>query len=390
MNGPTRLMAAALRRSAALMPAERRQWAEAVWAEAGQVPAGRQRQSWLAGGLWLAARQAMLDGGLLGPLAFAFAVGGVAAAAWSGPSHDPAVVIDRVDVIAMAAILITLSWGARRVLGPVAGSRLARLARASGYTAILALVLAKSAVERVAYAPPNNATGLAVAWVGEAAFLGVVGCYAAVILAGTAQRSPAAPATAVIGTVAGVAVGIVAYALGPLGFPLRFAGPWPAGLYDAAMAIGVLLAACAPVAAGQAATRRAGGPPSPGSRLRQGVMAGACMGTAAALAVTVLSTSTIALLPYDAGLRDWAASHIGHWTPIAGQVTPVIGPRLGYVAGNSSFAAGYLVVLIISPLACSALSAAGVLATRRRAAGAVLPSPQQAPGPGPATPEEPT
>ena len=390
MSGSMRLMAAVLRHSAALMPPDRRQWAEAVRVEAGSVPAGRQQLSWLAGGLWLTARQAMLSGGLRSPLSFTVAVGVVAAAAWSGPSHDPAVVIDRVDVIAMAAILAALPWAARRILGPVAESRLARLARTSGYTAILAIVLAKSAVERVAYAPPNNRAGPVVAWAGEAAFLAVMGCYVAVILACTAQRSPAAPATAAIGAVAGVAAGTLAYALGPLGFPLRFAGPWPAGLYDAAMAIGVLLAACAPVAAGQAATRRAGGPPSPGSRLRQGAMAGMCAGTAAALAVTALSTLTIALLPYDAGLRDWAASHIGHWTPIAGQVTPAIGPRLGYVAGNSAFAAGYLIVLIISPLAGAALSAAAVLAPRRRAAGETLPRSLQAPNSGSATPEEPT
>jgi len=119
-------------------------------------------------------------------------------------------------------------------------------------------------------------------------------------------------------------------------------------------------------------------------------MAGMCAGTAAALAVTALSTLTIALLPYDAGLRDWAASHIGHWTPIAGQVTPAIGPRLGYVAGNSAFAAGYLIVLIISPLAGAALSAAAVLAPRRRAAGETLPRSLQAPNSGSATPEEPT
>ena len=66
--------------------------------------------------------------------------------------------------------------------------------------------------------------------------------------------------------------------------------------------------------------------------------------------VAVLSTATIALLPYDTGLRDWASSHIGQWTPIVGQVTPVVGARLGYVAGNSAFAAGYLIVLLVGPL----------------------------------------
>lgn len=84
-------------------------------------------------------------------------------------------------------------------------------------------------------------------------------------------------------------------------------------------------------------------------------MAGLCTGAAAALVVTALSTATIALLPYDTTLRNWAEGHIGQWTPIVGQVAPVVGPRLGYVAGNSAFAAGYLVVLLLIPLAGYAL-----------------------------------
>ena len=73
---------------------------------------------------------------------------------------------------------------------------------------------------------------------------------------------------------------------------------------------------------------------------------------AAALVVAVLSTATIALLPYDTGLRSWAFGHIGQWTPMIGQWTPITGPSnyLGYVAGNSAFAAGYLIVLLLSPL----------------------------------------
>ena len=88
-------------------------------------------------------------------------------------------------------------------------------------------------------------------------------------------------------------------------------------------------------------------------------MAGLCSGTAAAMAVAVLSTATIAILPYDTGLRNWATGHIGQWTPAVGQVTPILHPRLGYVAGNSAFAAGYLIVLLISPLAGCAFGAWG-------------------------------
>jgi hypothetical protein len=78
----------------------------------------------------------------------------------------------------------------------------------------------------------------------------------------------------------------------------------------------------------------------------QGAIAGLCTGATAALVVAVLSTATIALLPHDAGLRDWAVGHVGQWTP----GTPILGVRLGYVAGASAFAAGYLLVLVLGPL----------------------------------------
>ena len=59
-------------------------------------------------------------------------------------------------MIVIVVILAGLPWIVRRARGPVADARLARLVRIGGYVAVLALVLAKSAVERVADAPPNN------------------------------------------------------------------------------------------------------------------------------------------------------------------------------------------------------------------------------------------
>lgn len=221
--------------------------------------------------------------------------------------------------------------------------------RTGGYAAVLALAVVKAAVERVADAPPNN-QGSARAWAGEIVFLAVMVGYATVTLTYTARRSPAVPATVAIGTATGAVLGTVAYALGPLGCPLRFTGWWPSRLYEAAMAVGMLVALCAPVPPGLVAARRAGRSSLSGSRAGQGAVAGLCTGAVAALVVAVLSIATIALLPYNTALRHWASSHVGQWTPIIGQVTPVIGPRLGYVAGASAFAAGYLLVLVFSPL----------------------------------------
>ena len=287
-------------------------------------------------------------------LAFAVAVAGTAWNAWSGPADDSAIVLNRVDVIAIAVILAGLPWAIRRTRGPAAAGRLARLVRTGGYAAVLALVLVKAAVERVADAPPNNQHGSARAWIGEVVFLAVMSGYAALILAYTARRSPALPATVALGTATGAVIGVLAYALGPLGFPLRFTGPWPSRLYDVAIALGVLLTLCAPVAAGLAAVRRADHSLPAGSRWRQGAMAGLCTGAAAALIVAVLSTATIAMLPYDSGLEHWAAGHIGHWASVSSYGESYYGygqaARVGYVAGNSAFAAGYLIVLLLGPL----------------------------------------
>jgi membrane-associated phospholipid phosphatase len=357
MEWLTRLIVTLLRYSEPVLPAEHRAWARALRMEADEIPAWWDRLAWLSGGVRFTVREAALSRGLAYRLAFAAAAAGIAWSAWSGPADDSAIVINRVDVITISGILAGLPWAVRRVGGPVASGRHARMIRTAGYAAILLLVLVKAAVERVADAPPNNFEAAARAWTGETAFLAVMAGYAAVTLVYTASRSPAVPATLGIGTAVGGVVGVLVYVLGPLGFPLRFTGWWPAHLYDVAMALGALLALCAPVAAGLTVTRRAGGSMPVRSRIRQGAMAGLCTGTAAALVVAALSTATIALLPYDAGLRDWAAGHVGQWTPIVGQVTPVIGPRLGYVAGNSAFAAGYLVVLLLSPLVGCGLGA---------------------------------
>jgi hypothetical protein len=374
MDRIIQMAAAAVRRLTVLLPAERRDWTEAVLAEAAEVQAGRPQLNWLAGGMWLTVREAARVSRPWYPVAFAAAASGIAWSAWSGPPGDPAVAVNRIDVIAIVVILAGLAWIVRRTRGPVAVARLPRLVRAGGYTAVLALVLVKSAVERVAGAPPNsNAEGPAVAWTGEAVFLAVMAGYAVVILVYTARRSPVLRDTMVIGTAVGVVLGVVAFLLGPLGFPLRFTGPWPARLYDAAVGVGLLLGLCSPVAAGLAAARRAGRSLPAGARIRQGAMAGLASGAAAALVVAVLSTATIALLPYDTGLQQWAAAHIGQWIPAVGSVASAGRPRLGYVAGNSAFAAGYLLVLLVGPLAGCAFGACGARVRRAQANPGSLP-----------------
>ena len=89
-------------------------------------------------------------------------------------------------------------------------------------------------------------------------FLLVLAAYAAGLLAVTARRPPAGRTALAIGTAAGVAAGLVSYALPPL-HPLHVQAGWLADLYQA----GRLLAVPLLVAAG-VPPQLAGGAPNTG------------------------------------------------------------------------------------------------------------------------------
>src|SRR5690242_13110135 len=78
-------MAAGRRFAVWLLPAGRREWAEAVWAEAHEVPPGLARLSWRAGGAWVLAREALLPRRLGRAALFAAAAAVAAWAAWPRP-----------------------------------------------------------------------------------------------------------------------------------------------------------------------------------------------------------------------------------------------------------------------------------------------------------------
>jgi len=84
MERLTWMLAGMLRNAAGLLPPGRRQWAEAVRAEAGQVPAGWPRLRWLAGGLWVAAR----EGAKMMISKVVYRLGAVAVAAGHGRRAD--------------------------------------------------------------------------------------------------------------------------------------------------------------------------------------------------------------------------------------------------------------------------------------------------------------
>jgi hypothetical protein len=331
MERLTRMLARMLRTTARLLPPGRREWAEAVRAEAGQVPAGWPRLGWLAGGLWLAVREAEM----MRKVVYWLGVGIVAAtAAWavrlswhaSSAAH-PLVVTDRVRVLVGVAALAGLPWAGRRRgwFGPVGTSITARLVRVAGCAALCGLGMAVVRMDRDIGGGPHGAAPFslsreiaAVVLLGAAlaslrvvkaiwprleastlwAFAGMTGAillalvpaqalvivYAAAILAATSRRSPVANASLAAGAITGLAAGLVAaLTVYELNTPDdRYVDLILLGLFATTFLLGTL--------AGAAASWLRSGTEDPAAlreaRVRQGLLAGSVAGAMAGLVLT--------------------------------------------------------------------------------------------------------
>ena len=320
MSGLSRAGAAVWRAAVRLVPAGRRDWVEAVWAEAPEAPPGLRRLAWRAGGVRLIARETLMRRGIGSATLFAVAAAVAAWAAWPSTSASFATPVDRVDVIAMVLLLAGLPVLARWFFGPP-DNRSARRVRVGCYAAIVALIPAKAAVEQFAYTLPRGGADRRVyllitgppgyaLWGAEVFFLVVMALYLAAVLWMTSRRSRVAPATLAAGTGAGIALGLVMYAVAPLGLSSAATNPWlPGSDIDPLVLLAWLLLLCGPVAAAVIADRRytasSSSLPSAGARIRQVVAAGFLTSLVGALFVTVLGTGTTAVMLHAAWLRNW-------------------------------------------------------------------------------------
>jgi hypothetical protein len=91
MSRLERTMATAGRAVAWLLPAGRRDWIVAVWAEAHDVPPGLERLAWRAGGVWMLAREALMPRRVVRAALFAVAAAMAAWTAWPNSSVRPLV-----------------------------------------------------------------------------------------------------------------------------------------------------------------------------------------------------------------------------------------------------------------------------------------------------------
>jgi hypothetical protein len=257
MERLTWMLAGALRAAARWLPPGRRDWAEAVQAEAELIPAGWPRVGWLAGGLRLAAKEAEI----MRKVVYWLGIGMVAAAAaWAvwlawhtSPAADALTVTDRVRVLVGVGALALLPWVGRRRgwFGPVGHSITARLVRVTGCAGACGLGVAIVRMDRYIHGGPHGpapfslsreiiaavllGAGLVALGVVRArwpqldagtlwAFAGmsstlllalvpaqaIAVAYVAVILAATSRRSPVANASLAAGAMTGLAAGLTA------------------------------------------------------------------------------------------------------------------------------------------------------------------------------------
>jgi hypothetical protein len=308
------------------VPPGRREWIEAVWAEAHEVPPGLPRLAWRAGGIWMLARVTLRPRRLAKAALFAAAAAAAAWAAWPQPTVGHAAV-SQFGVVATVALLAGLPLLARPFLGPAGPSRAGRALRVFSYAAILVLIPARILVEVFADFAPEpaaylrinnvfNSTGVRGAssggapWPGEAAILLIIAGYVAAFLWLTSRRARLSRGTLAIGAGSGLLLGLVMYAVAPLGLGWNATNPWlPGSDADPLVALAWLLLVGGPTAAAVLAVRSGrdadGRNRAVGARIRQGVAAGVLANLTGALLVTALGTGTTALTLTSASLRQW-------------------------------------------------------------------------------------
>ena len=409
MSGPRRVGAAVRRAGAWSVPAGRRDWVKAVWAEAPEVPRGLRRVAWHAGGVWLMAREALMLRRIVSALLFAVAAAVVAWAAWPDSPASVATPSDQVHVIVLA-VLAGLPLLARPLVGPVGDSRAARFLRFGTCAAFLALIPASVAVEQFQTTPPRGAAYLRVylliagrtgsaPWGAEALILAVMALYMGAIVWMTSRRARIAPATLAVGTGAGLALGLVMYAVAPLGLSSAASNPWlPGSDIDPLVLLAWLLLVVGPITAAVIAHRRyaasCNSPPPLRPRIRQLGAAGLLTGLVGALFVTVAGNGTTAVMVKAAWLRNWLyhGHHLLYGVQnLSSELRTLPAIAYGHELTGSVDQGVFWVICIFFPLV-ALLMTAGVLADAAVAAAGRgeprLGGGDGPPGPGP-TPDRP-
>jgi hypothetical protein len=305
MDRSTRMLAGLLRCLAGLLGEHRRAWVHALLAETGDQPTPSARLTWLSGGLWLVAREVLMNR-FIQALAFTAGAVGLVWIAWPGASTNSATPVNRMYVVGTLVLLTGLPLLVGRYAGPVRQGRGPRVVRVGGYAVVLALIAATAVQQRIGSQLGRYFPVILPIWAMDVGFLLIIAGYVAGLLILTSGRVQftrrVLPTALSIGALTAGAL----YALAPFGINdtaeaaarSLHGGPVVAADY-LVPACFVLAALAVPLAVHAAATRLADRDGRPGvlTPARQALLATVGAMATAAILVAMSTTLTIALSP---------------------------------------------------------------------------------------------
>jgi hypothetical protein len=317
MDRLTRTLADLLRCLAGLLGEHRRDWVHALLAETGDQPTPSARLAWLGGGLWLVARDVLMNR-IIQALAFVAGAVALVRIGWPGTPANSATPVNRMYVAGTLVLLASLPLLVRRYAGPVRPGWAPRVVRAGGYTAVLALIAATAVQQRIGSQLGGYFPVILPIWAMDVGFLLILAGYVAGLLILTSRRGQFTRRILPLALGIGALTAGVLYPLAPFGINdtaetaahSLHGGPVVVGDY-LVLACFVLAALAVPVAVHAAATRLADRDSRPAipSPARQALLATAAAMATAAILVALLTTLTIALSPHHFTGPQQAASN---------------------------------------------------------------------------------
>jgi hypothetical protein len=366
MDRLTGMLAGLVRGLAGLLGEHRRAWVHALLAETGDLPTPSARLTWLGGGLWLVAREVLMNR-IIQALAFTAGAVGLVWIAWPGASANSATPVNRMYVVGTLVLLAGLPLLVRRYAGPVRQGWGPRMVRVSGYAVVLALIAATAVQQRVGSQLGRYFPVILPIWAMDVGFLLIIAGYVAGLLILTSRRVQftrrVLPTALVIGALTAGAL----YALAPFGLNdtaeaaahSLHGGPVVAADY-LVLACFTLAALAVPAAVHAAATRLADRDARPGilTPASQALLATVGAMATAAILVAMFTTVTIAMSPHHFTGPHQAAG--GGTCPTCEPSTIVIPANLRheyYFEDSVNGAGDGAIALLVVPLIGAALGA---------------------------------
>jgi hypothetical protein len=216
MDRLTRMLAGLLRGLAGLLGEDRRDWVHALLAETDDLPAPSAQLAWLGGGLWLVAREVLMNR-IIQALAFVARAVGLVWVAWPGAPTNSATPVNRMYVVGTLVLLAGLPLLVRRYAGPARPGWAPRVVRVGGYAVVLALIAATAVQQRIGSQLGGYFPVILPIWAMDAGFLLILAGYVAGLLILTSRRVQFTRRVLPLALGAGALTAGVLYPLAPFG-----------------------------------------------------------------------------------------------------------------------------------------------------------------------------